>query len=88
LHTSAATEETIAFWGGGEPGDYQALQVPADYGGVTVVTPDLVARAHDAGVAVHVWTINDPGRMRLLIDMGVDGVVTDEPTVLAGVLAS
>lgn len=84
--TSAATEEATAFVFGGPPGGYQLLQLPVEYQGTQVVTPELVERAHEQGVAVHAWTVNDPAEMRALIAMGVDGIVTDRPSVLATVL--
>ena len=52
-----------------------------------VTSPRLVRVAHRAGLAVHVWTIDDAAEMRALIDMGVDGIMSDRPTVLAAVLA-
>lgn len=42
---------------------------------------------HRRGVAVQVWTINDPCEMRRLIRMGVDGIITDRPDLLKTVLA-
>jgi len=54
-----------------------ALQVPERQGRITVLTPRLIAAAHDAGVEVHVWTVNDERDMRRLVDLGVDGIVTD-----------
>ena len=41
----------------------------------------MIAAAHRHDVEVHVWTINDPAEMRRLIDMGVDGIVTDRADV-------
>ena len=41
------------------------------------VTPELVAAAHDLGVAVHAWTVDDPARIRELADAGVDAVITN-----------
>jgi len=64
----------------------QALQVPVRYGAVTVVTQGLVKRAHRHGLQVHVWTINDPAEMRRLLDLGVDGIVTDRADLLKEVL--
>lgn len=54
-----------------------ALQVPERHRRLRIVTPRLIAAAHDHGVEVHVWTINDPDEMRRLVGMGVDGIVTD-----------
>jgi glycerophosphoryl diester phosphodiesterase len=63
-----------------------ALQVPHRHGRLTVVTPALVARAHALGRHVHVWTVDDPEQMRELLDMGVDGLMTDRTDVLREVL--
>ncbi|MEV7133703.1 glycerophosphodiester phosphodiesterase [Arthrobacter sp. NPDC093128] len=63
-----------------------ALQVPVRYGAVRVVTPGFVRRAHRHGLQVHVWTINDPAEMRRLLDLGVDGIVTDRADLLKQVL--
>lgn len=54
-----------------------ALQVPVSYRGVPIVTPALVRAAHENHVEVHVWTINDPVEMRRLLELGVDGLITD-----------
>ena len=43
-------------------------------------------RAHDHGLAVHVWTIDDAAEMERLLDLGVDGVMTDRPSVLEPIL--
>lgn len=63
-----------------------ALQVPVRYGAVTVVTPGFVRRAHRQGLHVHVWTINEPAEMHRLLDLGVDGIVTDRADLLKDVL--
>ena len=54
-----------------------AVQIPERFGVLRVFTPRLVHAVHDAGAEVHVWTINDPERMRALVDGGADGIVTD-----------
>jgi glycerophosphoryl diester phosphodiesterase len=51
-----------------------------------LVTPDLVSKAHLAGLQVVTWTINEPDRMRQLIATGVDGIMTDYPDRLVKVL--
>jgi len=62
------------------------LQVPHRHARLTVVTPGLVRRAHAAGLHVHVWTIDSPSEMRQLLDLGVDGLITDRTDVLKQVL--
>ena len=94
IDTSAGTLATTAFWQavqGDEPVPdlvtrHVALQVPPAAGGLTIIDERFVTRAHEAGLAVHVWTINEAEQMRELIDAGVDGVMTDRPSVLTEVL--
>jgi glycerophosphoryl diester phosphodiesterase len=61
-------------------------QVPVRRYGVPVTTRRLVAAAHRRGLQVHVWTIDDPVEMDRLLDLGVDGLMTDLPGVLKDVL--
>lgn len=63
-----------------------ALQVPPRVGEIDLVTTRFVEAAHAAGLAVHCWTIDDPDEMQRLVGLGVDGIMTDRPSVLAGVL--
>jgi len=58
---------------------YDALQVPRTFSGIQVVTPHFVEAAHARGLDVHVWTVNDEAEMRELVEMGVDGIITDRP---------
>lgn len=67
-------------------GGVHALQVPVRYGAVTVATRGFVRRAHRHGLHVHVWTINEPVEMHRLLDLGVDGIVTDRADLLKEVL--
>jgi glycerophosphoryl diester phosphodiesterase len=64
------------------------VQVPPAWKRVTVVDRRLLAAAHRRGLQVHVWTIDDEGEMARLLDLGVDGVMTDRPTALRGLLAA
>ena len=61
-------------------------QVPLTRSGVRVVTAGFVRRAHACGLQVHVWTIDDEETMIALLDLGVDGIVTDRPDTLRDVL--
>lgn len=72
--------------GRGVGGDASALQLPTHLRGVRVVDERLVTVAHDAGLQVHVWTINDPTEMARLLDLGVDGLITDRPDLLKDLL--
>jgi glycerophosphoryl diester phosphodiesterase len=62
------------------------VQVPVKQGPLSLVTPRVLAAAHRRDLPVHVWTINDPDEMHRLLDLGVDGIMTDRPDVLKGVL--
>ncbi|MCL1838946.1 MAG: glycerophosphodiester phosphodiesterase [Propionibacteriaceae bacterium] len=61
--------------------DACVLQVPRKHG-ITVVTPRFVQQAHRCGLKVHVWTVNDTSEMNRLIDIGVDGIITDRVKLL------
>ncbi len=63
-----------------------AVQVPEKMGPLAVVDRRFVATCHRAGCAVHVWTVNEAEDMHRLLDMGVDGLVTDCPTLARKVL--
>jgi glycerophosphoryl diester phosphodiesterase len=63
------------------PGD--ALQIPPAHAGMELVTAASVAAAHRAGLEVHVWTINDTAEIERLLDLGVDGIMSDLPGLVA-----
>jgi glycerophosphoryl diester phosphodiesterase len=92
--TSAGTMATAEFWRAVQDGSSLpesptvAFQVPERQGDLVVVDEAFVAAAHGAGKAVHVWTVNDPEAMERLVDLGVDGIISDLPTTLCGVLAA
>lgn len=64
----------------------RAIQVPERLRGVRVLSPAVVRAAHERGLAVHVWTVDEEADMHRLLDMGVDGLVSDRPTVLRAAL--
>jgi glycerophosphoryl diester phosphodiesterase len=61
---------------------FQALQVPPTHERLRVVDERFIEAAHQHGLKVHVWTIDDPLEMRRLHRLGVDGIMTDRPEVL------
>ena len=63
-----------------------AAQVPVRQGPVTIIDRRFVDCAHRSGLQVHAWTIDDPAEMHRLLDLGVDGIMTDRPAELLGVL--
>jgi glycerophosphoryl diester phosphodiesterase len=63
-------------------------QVPPSYGDTEIVTEAFLAEAHRRGMQVHVWTIDDRDEMARLLDLGVDGIMTDRPAVLKELLES
>jgi glycerophosphoryl diester phosphodiesterase len=65
-----------------------AYQVPERQGDLVVVDDRFVEAAHRSGKAVHVWTVNDPESMERLVGLGVDGIISDLPTTLSGVLST
>lgn len=92
VFTATGTGQAALFWAshnGPSPGLPNplnvALQVPMALG-VPVMSQEFVDDAHANDLAVHVWTINDEATMRQLIEWGVDGIMTDRPTLLEHVL--
>ena len=95
IPTGASTPEVFGFWIRHvlhlrQPEvAFQALQVPKRFKNLLpVVTKRFTSEAHAAGLRVDVWTIDDPAEMREMLDVGVDGVMTDRPDLLAEVLAA
>ena len=65
---------------------YDALQVPLRHRGIPLVTPRILKAAHANGVRVDAWTIHQADKMRRLLDLGVDVIMTDRPGTMAEVL--
>lgn len=57
----------------------EAIQIPEYSGDLHVATERLVKAAHSHNLEVHVWTVNDIEDMQRLLDIGVDGIITDRP---------
>jgi len=71
---------------GEAPRGPMALQIPPSFAGQPLVTRELIDFAHSRDVQVHVWTINDEPEMERLLDLGVDGLMSDFPGRLRGVV--
>lgn len=68
------------------PAGAVALQVPRYHDGFDLATEPVVTAAHELGLAMHVWTVNDRTAMAELIELGVDGIITDRPSELRALL--
>jgi len=90
LPQGAATCHVLAAKSGapgqGCPSGFDLADLPHRLGAMTVVDAKVVAHFHARGIPVHVWTVDDEAEMRELLALGVDGIVTDRPDVLARVL--
>ena len=88
--SAADVLEFVTAWHGGTLATYRppgvALQIPPSFGDVQLVTAESVAIAHDMGLEVHVWTIDDPDEMAALLDLGVDALMTDVPPLAVRLL--
>lgn len=67
---------------------YCALQIPTHHKGIPLVTPRTIAAAHAAGCEMHVWTIDETHAMKTLLEMGVDGIVSNRVDRLVALLRS
>lgn len=92
IHTGSSREETrLALyrswlrWPVRRP-PYREFQVPEQAGSTRVVSPRFIRDAHEAGVAVHVWTVDEADDMRRLIGWGVDGLISDRPDIAVEVV--
>jgi glycerophosphoryl diester phosphodiesterase len=67
-------------------GGAACAQVPVRWKGIRIVDRRFIRAMKQRGLQTHVWTVNDPGEMHRLIDLGVDGLMTDRPAQLKAVL--
>lgn len=65
---------------------YAALQIPREFRGIPLLTPETIATAHRHGCEVHVWTIDDRTAMEDLVTAGVDGIITNRTDLLVATL--
>jgi glycerophosphoryl diester phosphodiesterase len=94
LLTSMGTKAIARLWASGRlpswvrqrRGHQRIAQVPVRHGRLTIVDKRLITAARRRGIEVHVWTVDEPAQMHQLIDLGVDGLMTDRPGVLRDVL--
>ncbi len=89
--TSASEEEERAFFalnlvflGPTYRPNFHVLQVPEQRNGIRVITPGFVRAAHERGLAVHAWIINEENDMQRMRELGVDGIISDYPDRLLG----
>jgi glycerophosphoryl diester phosphodiesterase len=86
----AATRHVLAAKSGaapvGLPAGYDLADLPARMGDMAVIDEPVIEHFHRLGIPVHVWTVDDEEEMRGLLAIGVDGIVSDRPDVLARVL--
>jgi glycerophosphoryl diester phosphodiesterase len=62
-----------------------AAQIPERAAGITLATPRFIEKCHALGLRVDFWTIDDPARAEALLDLGADGIMTDDPAAIAPV---
>ena len=62
------------------------VDVLAPNAAVLAANPALIGAAHDAGLEVHTWTVDDPAQMQTLIDAGIDGYFTNDPATARGIV--
>jgi glycerophosphoryl diester phosphodiesterase len=74
-------------WGRMRKTGARTAQVPVRQGPLVVINERFLARAHRLGLHVHAWTIDEPAEMNHLLDLGVDGIMTDRPMVLRDVMS-
>lgn len=89
LCTSLGPREVLALrLGRLRPGPAGCAQVPPRLGAIPVIDRRFLAAAGRLGLPVHAWTINRPAEMRRLLDLGVDGIMTDDAPALRDVLVA
>jgi glycerophosphoryl diester phosphodiesterase len=88
LCTSLGPREVVRLRLGLYRGAAGCAQTPARLGGVPITDSRMVAYAHRRGLQVHVWTVNEEAEMNRLLDLGVDGIMTDRADLLRDVLTA
>jgi glycerophosphoryl diester phosphodiesterase len=88
LCTSLAPREAVRMRLGRYHGGAGCVQVPARFGRLRITDAGLVRAAHRHDLQVHVWTVNEEVEMNRLLDLGVDGIMTDQADLLRSVLTA
>ncbi len=93
LPTSFSGREIVGFFAAmmGAMAGYRipadALQIPPAHESMQLATSASVSAAHDLGLEMHAWTINEESEMRALLELGTDGIITDYPSRLRAIIA-
>ena len=87
LRVASLIPERVTERSGSSFASFGAAQVPIRQGRIPVVDRRFIDTAHRFGLQVHVWTVDDSVTMSRLLDLGVDGIMTDRPAALKDLLA-
>jgi glycerophosphoryl diester phosphodiesterase len=85
--------ETLGFFAAsiGQMAGYRppadALQIPPAYDSMLLATSTSISAAHAMGLEMHIWTVNEEAEMRNLLELGIDGIITDFPARLQAIMA-
>jgi len=92
--TGSSEADVLSFFGHLEAGTLDsydppgvALQIPPCFGDRELVSADVLRAAHGKGLEVHVWTINQVAEIERLLDLGVDGIMSDAPGLVTAAIA-
>ncbi|MDA9636754.1 glycerophosphodiester phosphodiesterase family protein [SAR86 cluster bacterium] len=86
INTSMGRSQLIGYRFFNKKNNCTAVQMPLNYLGLEVCTKDFVTKCHQDNIKVNVWTINDEQTMRKLIDIGVDGIMSDNAQLLMSIM--
>ena len=64
----------------------KVIQIPLKWKGIKLLTRSFMRKANKNNLLVHIWTVNDKDTINNLIDIGVNGIITDEPELLMEIM--